>query len=195
MSNIVMSDEVVGLDAFRVIRTSGLAAAERAAVDGLIELVDAHEGLRLPLMAEPPGLPPGMQRELFLGYEGETLVGFASLEGEPDAELCGLVHPAYRRRGIGAALLAAARSTGRERGAPGCLVVCDEASPSGPAFAVAAGGQRRFAEYRMLLDVAQFRPPAAPDGLQFRQAGAADLEKLVRVTAAAFGDAEEKVRP
>jgi ribosomal protein S18 acetylase RimI-like enzyme len=107
-----------------------------------------------------------------------------------------MVHPAHRRRGLGRALLAAGRAEVGRRGHSSFLLVCDEASPSGPAFATAVGGHRREAEYRLQLDRAAVdHSRRRHDALKLRPAGAEDLATLVRVLAGAFGEAAEDVRP
>ena len=72
----------------------------------LADLCNRLEGLDLPLDFEPVEMGSGAQAGQFLYYEHGSLVGFASLEGITDPELCGMVHPEHRRKGIGRALLA-----------------------------------------------------------------------------------------
>lgn len=169
-----------------------LTEEDRAEVRQLAALCDRYEGLDLPVQAGPP--PVADETNEFLYYEAGALVGFVSLDGEPEVEVCGMVHPAHRRRGIGRALLVAALAECRRRGASDCLLVCEDASASGRAFVAAVGARYRFSEHRMVLDPSRIapRPPGGP--LQLRQAGPADADTLVRLTAAAFGDPPDEVR-
>jgi len=108
-------------------------------------------------------------------------------------EFCPLVHPAYRRRGIGRRLLAAARAEARRRGASGILLICEEASPAGQAFTASTGAAYVFSEYHMAL-AALHNAPAAAVRLQVRVAGPADAAAIADITAAAFGDLPDGLR-
>lgn len=128
--------------------------------------------------------------------DGE-LVGYCSLDGELEVELCGMVHPDHRRQGIGRALLAKARSECVRRGARELLLICEEQSRAGQAFVATVGGAHRFDEHEMDLRIAADMPinttPAPLDGLRFGLASRDDVMAIVAVTAAAFGDPIEQV--
>ena len=129
-----------------------------------------------------------------LYYRDGELIGFVSLEGGQPIEVCGMVHPAHRRKGIGRALLAATQEECRRRGLRSLLLVCDEAARSGRAFVAAVGAQYRFAEHRMVLDRAGIsRPQPRPDALQLRPATTEDAGMLASLIAASFGDPEDEV--
>lgn len=163
-------------------------------VEALRAECEAHEGLILKLVLPTE---PSDQDKAFLAHQGERLTGYCSLDsgGGGEVELCGMVHPEQRRRGIGRALLAAAIAECRRRGADKALVICEDASQAGRRFVAAAGGQRTFSEYHMRLGRTgeQRRPP--DEQLDIRQAGPADLDDLVYATARAWGDREEDIRP
>ena len=172
-----------------------LTAAEREEVETLRALCNAHDGLSLKLNLGMPGDPPGEGWDQALYYVDGTLAGFCSLDGEKELELCGMVHPAYRRRGIGRALLAAALDESRRRAAQELLLICEAASSAGQAFAAAAGGDAAFAEHHMEL-AASAIPPAAPADprLQIRRANPGDADALARVTSSVFGDLVARIR-
>lgn len=167
-----------------------LTAREVEEIRALLDLCNAHEGLDLKLTPSVPpyGADDGIGDLLY--YEDGRLVGYCRLEGKSEVELCGMVHPAHRRRGIGRALLAAATDECRRRGASHALLICEEASRSGRAFVAAIGAQYTFAEFRMELDSLQKRA-AGDDRLQMREAGPEDVEALARIRTAAFGSAED----
>src|SRR5438445_795115 len=71
----------------------------------LADVCNAYEGLDLKLALGEPPADSGQAMNRFLYYDDGRLVGFCSLDYE---ELCGMVHPEHRRRGIGRALLGAA---------------------------------------------------------------------------------------
>ena len=142
-----------------VVPRQGLANADRAEVEKLTELCNQHEGLDIPLNLEGPLPLQGDATDQFLYYGDGGLLGFVSLEGGQPLEVCGMVHPEHRRKGIGRALLAVAKQECRRRGLHSLLLVCDEAARSGRAFVAALGAQYRFSEYRMVLDVAGISRP------------------------------------
>jgi ribosomal protein S18 acetylase RimI-like enzyme len=131
-------------------------------------------------------LPEGRTSQ-FLAYEHGVLAGFLSLQDGDEIEIYLMVHPAYRRRGIGGTLLAAARDEGRARGQASMLLVCDEASRSGRAFAEAVGANYHNSEYEMELDADRVATPPPNPRLHVGRAGSDDLATLGRLGAAAFG--------
>src|SRR5439155_6574314 len=110
-------------------------------------------------------------------------------------ELCGLVHPEHRRKGIGRALLAAAQEECRRHGVQEILLVSEAASRSGRAFVEAVGARYRFSEYRMELDTASIRRGPHPRSVQLECVDVRDAATLIRLTSASFADPEEEVRP
>jgi ribosomal protein S18 acetylase RimI-like enzyme len=177
-----------------VVRIEKLTADQRADVERLAELCNRLEGLDLTLNLEPADPGSGRANQ-FLYYADGTLAGFASLEGTQDPELCVMVHPAHRRKGIGRALLEAAKDECRRNDVPAMILVCDEAAPSCSAFAAAVEARYFSSEYRMKLDPASIdRSRSRHDGLYLRLAGPEDTELLVNLLAAAFGDPVPAVR-
>ncbi|HEX6289632.1 MAG TPA: GNAT family N-acetyltransferase [Herpetosiphonaceae bacterium] len=182
-----------------VIGVAALSADERAAAEHLLAVCRRYDGSDFPLSLEAaeagpmPGVAPPLDQ--FLAYEHGTLIGLMRVERSAEPELYGVVHPDYRRRGVGRALLDAARSECRRHGAALLLLVCDEMLESGKAFAAAVGAAFRYAEYRMLLDPAAIdRSQPRHANLRLQPATDADAETLSRIQAAAFGDAEDEVR-
>jgi ribosomal protein S18 acetylase RimI-like enzyme len=172
---------------------AGLTVGNRASVERLLEICNQHEGLDLPIFLARPASPGDAVIE-FSSYDHGVLVGFAWLPDDPEPEACLIVHPSHRRRGIGRALLAAARSECQRRGLPGFVLVCDEAARSGPAFVVAAGGRYRSAEYRLELDRGAIDRSRPRQAVELRPAGPGDTAILVRILEASFGMPEGVAR-
>lgn len=177
-----------------------LTDEERGAIQRLAGLCNAYEGLDLKLALEPPPDASLENPGAFLYYANDgELVGFCSLDGSHEVEVCGMVHPHHRRHGIGTDLLIVAQSACMARGAMRILLICEDASQSGRAFVAARRGQRRFGEYRMVLaDPALLRDVALrDDSLVLRQVTANDqaaVDTFVWVRAAVFGEELDDVR-
>ncbi len=159
----------------------------------LRDLCNRADGLDLKLGISASFAAQSAEPYAFLCALNGVLVGFCTLVGgdDPELELCGMVHPAYRRRGIGRALLRAALDSARRRlGAIRVLVICEDASAAGRAFAASAGAKHSFSENRMETVVT---PPAhaTPKRLDVGMAGPEQADELARVIAASFGQAED----
>jgi ribosomal protein S18 acetylase RimI-like enzyme len=179
-----------------LVKDYGLTQAEHHAVMELAAACNADDDLSLPLNWGAVGEPPeGDRPDKLFYYERGAVIGFAGLQDGAEVEVYGMVHPAHRRKGIGRALFQAAQEEVRERGHAKLLLVVEEKSESGKAFAAAMGAQYCFAEYSMALDPAAVdrSRPRHPE-LQLRPASAEDAEVLVQLQAASFGDQEEEVR-
>lgn len=173
---------------------------ERSAIQRLAGLCNAYEGLDLKIALEPPPDASLEKPGAFLYYAVTgDLVGFCSLDGSHEVEVCGMVHPQHRRHGIGTDLLIAAQKACLARGAARIMLICEDASQSGRAFATAHHWQRRFGEHRMVLmnPAALQRIAQHDDMLALRQVTANDqaaVDTFVHVCATVFGEDREGVR-
>ena len=156
----------------------------------LADLCNRHEGLDLPLNLEQTGAGPEGHTNQFFFRETGSLLGVLTLDGEMNPEVCLAVHPDHRRKGIGRALLKAGVDECRRRGSPEALLVCEERSQSGNAFANALGAAYRYSEFRMVLDGRAWPGPShAPAGqgaLPLRPAGLEDADLLAHIIATSF---------
>lgn len=163
---------------------ASLAPSESAQARALKRVCDAADGLDLKVtwggLSDVP--------RVFMAHAGAELVGYCSLDGDGTAaELCGMVAPAWRRRGLGLRLFEAARLNFRDGGGEQLYMICEDASAAGRAFVDALSLRRASAEYRMELRAARLEPD---DGaLEIRELNAGDLAEIAayaRITAAAF---------
>lgn len=174
-----------------------LSEAERRDVTALKGTCDALEGLdlKIEIGASPADADDANTAALY--YVDGRLVGYAAfdLHAGPTVEVCGMVDPDYRRRGIGRALLDALATEAPRREIKRMLLICEDASASGRAFVATVGALYRFSEHRLILDPAAFRAqPAPPHRLALRRAGREDVETLSAVLAASFDDPIEIAR-
>lgn len=176
-----------------LLRLDALSEAQRAAVQALAARTRAGDGVA-PLSEQfLLDLTPGSGAEHLLGYAGAHLVGYAQVgrhpgDGQPrGGELA--VDPAYRRRGVGTALIAGISPPAR-LWAHGDL-------PPARAFAAARrlGSVRELHLMALSLTDVPTDPVAVPTGFEVRafRPGADDLDWLA-VNAAAFATHPEQGR-
>ena len=119
-------------------------------------------------------------------YDDEKLTGFLTFpfNGIPEPEAFVIVDPQRRRKGIGRALMDAAKESCKRRGIRQFLLVSEVKSVSGQAFAEAVGGKCKHTEYRMRL---QGKPPKPTENaISLRQADEKDLSSLAHIMAESF---------
>src|SRR5262245_40239469 len=116
-----------------VVARAALTEDELRQVHALAAICNAHDGLDLKLNRGSVRDSARPEARTYLAYNGGALVGCATLDGFHDIEICGIVHPAARRGGLGRALLAAAVEECRRRATGEALVLCEEASAPGTA--------------------------------------------------------------
>lgn len=175
-----------------VIKKQQLMADEVREIRELLNMCNAYEGLDLKLSPKEGG--SGNEINDFFYYENGKLVGFLALDrfGTQDREVAGMVHPEYRRKGIFRTLLTAAKEECTQRGISRLILICEDASPSGKAFAEAMSAYYDFSEYRMeLAEIWQARPVG--ERIQLQKAIAEDVGVLASITAASFGGLEERI--
>ncbi len=178
-----------------LVKRQTLSDAEITAIEQLIAICNAYEGLRMRLSTDWLKKRTGNQTNDFLYYADAKLVGYLNVDshGVLEKELTGMVHPDYRRRDIFSALLAAAKEECDRRGVQKLILVCEDASRSGKAFVQAIGAQLDSSEHEMVLGTLHERPVVNPR-LHVRKAGAEDLEAIALIHATSFGDDIQRSR-
>jgi len=127
-----------------------------------------------------------------LWHDSGRLVGFAGMNsyGDPsEVEASILVHPEFRRRGMGRVMARAVMRESQKRGVRRLLFVVPQKSREGAAFAATMGTRHSHSEYTMDLDVK--RIPAFEsihDPVELRPAGAEDVPVMAAIVASAFSD-------
>jgi ribosomal protein S18 acetylase RimI-like enzyme len=130
----------------------------------------------------------GDEQKDMLYYQDNQLVAYLTLDGwgGSDRELVGMVHPAYRRRGIFSELFQSAREECARLSIPQVILVCEYTSTSGKAFVQHVGARLELSEHEMWLDTFQERG-VFDDHVSFKQATMKDLDALVTVQEQSFG--------
>jgi ribosomal protein S18 acetylase RimI-like enzyme len=122
------------------------------------------------------------------------VVGYAATYGfgGGDTEVVAVVHPAFRRRGIGTALVGAAIDFVRRGGFDRALLVVPRASVGGQALAQRLGATLSHSEAAMTLQSAPPDTLGPGAGLDVRAATLVDVPLLGEIGSAAFGSPVEE---
>jgi ribosomal protein S18 acetylase RimI-like enzyme len=120
-------------------------------------------------------------------YDDEKLTGFLTFpfNGVPEPEAFVIVDPQHRRKGIGRALMDAAKESCKRRGIQQFLLVSEDKWVSGKAFAEATR-KYRYSEYRMRLEGKPSKPTES--AISLRQADERDVNSLAHLLAKSFQD-------
>ena len=127
-----------------------------------------------------------------LWYESGQLVGFAGMNsyGDPsEVEATILVHPDFRRRGIGRRMARVVVRECQKCGVRRLLIVVPQESREGAGFAHMMGTRHSHSEYTMDLDVTRVPPfETIHDPVELRPAGAEDVPVMAAIVASAFAE-------
>jgi mycothiol synthase len=178
-----------------LIRKRTLTAHEMTMIKQLAEVCEQYEQLHMridPMMLKSRS---GLVTSDFLYYEDDLLVGYLAIDdhGSPQSELVGMVHPDYRQRGIFRALLDAAIEEGRARNAQQFVLVNEQSSRSGRAFLHASRAVLSESEHEMFLSRMPQRQ-SFDESLIVHKADQSDIDCIVKVQSASFGNSEEATR-
>ncbi|WP_248548514.1 GNAT family N-acetyltransferase [Paenibacillus odorifer] len=123
-------------------------------IEELQQRCEQYEGISLKLNWDMLRQPSSAgDTEWLVTYEDELLVGFLGLYGfGSDMEVCGMVRPGYRRRGIFTSLWNRAQTIIKRNKVSTLLLNAPAASSSGTAFLQTLPLQFNHAEYQMKWD-------------------------------------------
>lgn len=177
-----------------LIERRGLSDADISEIRDLAQICNQHDGLDQKIAWDFLRERPPDQLNDFLYYADGQLVGFLPLFifNALESEVSGMVHPAYRRRGIFSTLFEAACQEGRQRGIPSFLLIVEQTSSAGQAFVRNLSTTYDHSEYRMVLQEPRL-PSAFSEHLQFRIARPEDGPAMSRLVAQAFKMPEHEV--
>lgn len=132
-------------------------------IEELQERCEQYEGISLKLNWDMLRGPTSVgDTEWLVTYEDELLVGFLGLYGfGSDMEVCGMVRPGYRRRGIFTSLWNRAQTIIKRGNVATLLLNAPAASSSGAAFLQTLSLQFNHAEYQMKWDGNSVASPEA----------------------------------
>ena len=110
-----------------------------------------------------------------------------------EAELVGLTHPDYRRKGVFRALVGEAARQSAAFSISSVLFICEPQSVSGIAAVAALGARQEHTEYSLFYrrSDADHRP-SIPQGLALFRATESDLDAMSKISAESFAEAPEQ---
>jgi ribosomal protein S18 acetylase RimI-like enzyme len=184
-----------------IVAVQRLSPAQLEQVRRLATLCEEQDGVSMAARLDFGTLTSGPvdASSCILQYQHDILVGFAGMYSWGDVtevELVILVHPDFRRQGVGHGLLRAVILQCRERGVRRLLLVVPRELPGSAAFAQQAGARHVRAEYTLDLDPSRM-PSVPPSGhaVELRMAGTDDVPVMAAIAGVAFGipfDEEEQ---
>lgn len=171
-----------------------LTTEELAQIKELVAICNEQDGLDLKVNPGMLEKRSGEHEEDFVCYADGKLIGFLGLYvfhgGE--AEVSGMVHPAYRRKGIFTALQAQAADACRRRGIPSQLFIIQRDSQSGKSYMERIGGEYQFSEYWM--DLGEKQRATVSGNVLLLPEIASDYETLIWLNVHGFQMEEERAR-
>lgn len=175
-----------------LLKRSTLTEAEIGEIMQLAALCNEHDGLRIRIPVQALRQRPGDEIDDFLYYENGALVGYLYVDswGKKEKEMTGMVAPEFRRRDIFRQLFEAAKEECKARGVECMILVCEQKSHSGHAFARAVKAHHDFSEHEMVLGDFIGRQETDPQ-FQMRPATLDDKEALISIIATDVGDQED----
>jgi ribosomal protein S18 acetylase RimI-like enzyme len=169
-----------------------LGGGDRSSVEHLRRACEAADPLDLKIEldeADP------LERPIhFLAVTGNDVIGYAGLTPGDEAEVCGMVHPSWRRREVGTALLTRIRDAATSLSRDSILVVCEDVGPAALAWMRRLGATLESAERRMIvrLSTPAGRPVTSDPLLEVRPASDADHDGVVGVLGEEFIDHHQR---
>ncbi|MDR6123564.1 ribosomal protein S18 acetylase RimI-like enzyme [Bacillus sp. SLBN-46] len=170
-----------------------LTQEELASIKELQEICEKDGGFQLKLNYDMLKNRSGQVKEDFLHYEDDQLVGFlGSYDFGNKVELCGMVHPDYRRRGIFTRLLEKGIEEAKRRNIKKILLNAPSNSLSAKNFLTAIPCTFYVAEYQMKWHNVELSED--PSVTLRPSTTTEDFEAEIQLEVSAFGFNEDEAR-
>ncbi|KAB2331157.1 GNAT family N-acetyltransferase [Cytobacillus depressus] len=158
----------------------------------LQQACEANESFELKLNWEMLNERPENETNDFLHYEDGQLVGFIALYGFGNkVELCGMVHPEFRRKGIFTELYHTALQAVNERGFTQILLNAPSNSQSAKKFLQTIPCSYAFSEHQMKWEEKDL---SENEEVKLRLSTPDDFELEVQLNVQCFGFKEDEAR-
>jgi ribosomal protein S18 acetylase RimI-like enzyme len=172
--------------------TNLLTSKQLVDIKELQQACEKDENFQLKLNWEMLQTRPENEIHDFFHYENEKLVGFVGLYGFGNkVELCGMVHPEYRRRGIFTQLFKLAEKVMLERKYKQILLNAPSKSESAKEFLKTISCSYSFSEHQMKWHEQEL---SKQEDVSLRPSTEEDLEIEIQLDVQCFGYEEEDAR-
>ncbi|MHC0038316.1 GNAT family N-acetyltransferase [Pseudoneobacillus sp. C159] len=169
-----------------------LTSKQLVHIKELQKICEAGEPFELKLNWDMLETRPENEIHDFFHYENDKLVGFLGLYGFGNkVELCGMVHPDYRRRGIFTQLFHEAEKLIAERQYKKVLLNAPTTSETAKGFLQTIPCEYAFSEHQMKWEA---KPLSKQEDVHLRLATPEDLELEVQLEVQCFGFEETDAR-
>ena len=179
---------------WNVLGRGHLGGVDRFNVDRLRRVCEAAEPLDLKLELDEAD---HLDRPIhFLAVAGDEVIGYAGLTPGEEAEVCGMVPPSWRGRGVGNALLAGIVGAAMPLERDSILVICEDAAPAALAWMRRLGANLESAERRMVVRLSGADEPSTTTDipLEIRPATDTDRDTVVALLGEDFSDHPDERR-
>ncbi|WP_066299377.1 GNAT family N-acetyltransferase [Bacillus sp. FJAT-29937] len=169
-----------------------LTSKQLTDIKELQQACEASESFELKLNWDMLKTRAGKDKEDFFYYEDGKLVGFIGLYGFGNkVEICGMVHPDFRRKGIFTRLFREALHEVSEKGYKKVLLNAPANSKSAKGFLATISCKYSFSEYQMKWEETELD---RSEDVTVRLSAAVDFELEVQLEVQCFGFDEEEAR-
>ncbi|MGD8192698.1 GNAT family N-acetyltransferase [Brevibacillus ginsengisoli] len=178
-----------------LVKKQGLTKEELEQIEQLAALCDQAENIQLKLNRDMLRNRPTNETNDFLYYEDNQLVGFLGIYSfrSTEAEVSGMVHPDYRRKGIFRSLLQEAIDECKQREIPKIIFIVHNRSQSGKQLMGSLNVPYSFSEYWMEYQAGS-EGVAVTGDIELRKATEADRDTVIHLNVTGFSMTEEDSR-
>jgi ribosomal protein S18 acetylase RimI-like enzyme len=175
-----------------LLKKASLSEVDIAEIAQLIALCNEHDSLHMRIPLEELAHRSGNEIDDFLYYEQGQLVGYLYVDswGKEEKEITGMVAPAFRRQGIFRQLFESTQEEFKPRKVETLILVSEESSHAGHAFAKAVKAHHDFSEHQMVLGNFVERKQSAPQ-FEIRPATLQDKEAIISILTIDVGDTDD----
>ncbi|KUP09386.1 GNAT family acetyltransferase [Bacillus coahuilensis m2-6] len=168
-----------------------LSAKQLTSIKKLQTLCEKEDSIQLKLNWDMLESRTQNEPHDYFKYEGEELIAFLGLYGfGSKIELCGMVHPSYRRKGLFTQLVQKATDYAKSKGYRKILLNYPLNSSSGEAFVNNIPHQYEMTEYQMKWEEGSELQLSDPS-VSLRPASETDLTLEIQLDVQCFGFSED----
>lgn len=163
-------------------------------IKALVAACNRHDGLKGDISFDTSFNFNKQMNTIFIMYDDKKLISVLSLfvPGKEEGEVSAMTLPEYRAKGYFAELVKKAEAELKKYGVPDILFVCESESALGKKAIAKQKAQYEFTEYLLKYNHSLDKKIKEYEyRIKLHQATMADLESIIKISMAAFGDSYE----